>query len=316
MPLVSVIMPAYNVDRYIDAAVQSVLAQTYPDFELIVIDDGSTDDTNRIVQSHMGRDPRVQLLQQPNGGISAARNFGLRTSRGSLVALLDGDDVWEPGFLESQVAILTARPDIDAVTGNAWFLGGPEHGRPARPVPDSRPAPDLPTMITDETAVFIMTVFRRRVYETIGGFDEALRTNEDYDYWLRAASAGFRFARNDRPLAHYRRRDDSLSAGQPRMINGILTVYRKLRLQLGTTPDLLAAVDAQIGRFERERLACEARDALAARDADAARSTLDALYAVEGGAALGVARVMARWTPGLLWKAYELRQQRQAAQHT
>ena len=186
---------------------------------------------------------------------------------------------------------------MDIVSGNAWFIGGLQPGRPARPVPDPRPVPDLLSIIEDENAVFIMTVFRRRVYETIGGFDEALRTNEDYDFWLRAAVAGFRFARNDRPLAHYRQRSDSLSAAEGQMIRGILLVYGKLRTQLQDRPEMIAAIDAQVIRFERELLAAEARAALRERNSAATGSSLAALHAVNGGMTLGLARFMARWAP-------------------
>ncbi len=154
-----------------------------------------------------------------------------------------------------------------------------------------------------------MTVFRRRVYETLGGFDEALKTNEDYDLWLRAAAAGFRFARNEQPLAHYRKRADSLSAAECRMIRGILRVYEKLRQQLHDRPEMLAAIDVQVARFEREALAAEARAAIRARNSAATGSSLAALHAAEGGVKLGLARFMARWTPGLLWKAYQLTSQ-------
>ena len=215
--------------------------------------------------------------------------------------------------------ILEERPEIDIVTGNAWFLydhdGSPsraQHSRSAsaRPVPDPRPAPDLAQILADETAVFIMSVFRYRVYETIGGFDEALRTNEDYDFWLRAAVAGFLFHRNDEPLGHYRRRDDSLSASELRMVRGILVVYQKLRPQLLDRPAELAILDAQVARFESERLAAEARRALETGDFDAAGDHLAALHDRRGGTVLGVARLMARWAPGLLSKAYGMRRAR------
>ena len=102
-------------------------------------------------------------------------------------------------------------------------------------------------------AIFIMSVFRRRVYEAIGGFDEALRSNEDYDYWLRAALAGFRFWRNDRPLGHYRRRDDSVSASDVNMLAGILRVYAKLR------PQLAGPSGASCAALERADRALRAR---------------------------------------------------------
>ncbi len=313
MAAVSVIMPAYNVAPYVGAAIGSVLDQTFTDFELLVVDDGSTDATHEIVAARAARDPRLRLLRQANGGISSARNRGLHLATGSVIAILDSDDLWSPGYLAAQMRILERHPEIDVVTGNAWYLGGRLTGRPARPVPDSRPAPDLAQILADETAVFIMSVFRYRVYETIGGFDESVRTNEDYDFWIRAAAAGFRFLRNDEPLGQYRQRDDSLSASEVRMLRGILRVYQNRRPHLLDRPAELAILDSQVARFETERLAAEARLAIETGDFAAAGNHLAALHDRRGGAALGVACLMARWTPALLSKAYGMRRARAAA---
>jgi glycosyltransferase involved in cell wall biosynthesis len=306
-------MAAYNVAPYIGEAVDSVCAQTYTDLELLIVDDGSTDDTADIVAAKAKDDPRVRVVHQSNGGLAAARNTALRHSSGDVIAILDSDDLWAPGYLESQMAMLRDHPEVDIVTGNAFFLGSRLDGQPARPSPDVRPAPSLRTILADETAMFIMSVFRRRVYETIGGFDETMRTNEDYDFWLRAAAAGFTFLRNDRPLGQYRRRDDSLSASELRMLRGILRVYEKLRPGLLDRPAELAILDAQVARFETERLAAEARDAIEAGNFSAASDTLAALHTRRGGAGLRVASLMARWTPGLLSRAYHLRRARQEA---
>jgi glycosyltransferase involved in cell wall biosynthesis len=321
MATVSVVMPAYNVAPYLGAAIESVMDQTFTDLELIIVDDGSTDATPEIAAACAARDPRVRLLQQPNGGISSARNLGLRAASGAVIAILDSDDMWSPGFLAAQMRILERRPEIDIVTGNAWLLygvGGQPSPAPgprasARPVPDFRPAPDLTRILTDETAVFIMSIFRYRVYQTIGGFDESLRTNEDYDFWLRAATAGFLFYRNDEPLGYYRQRDDSLSASELRMVRGILRVYQKLRPQLADHPAELAILDSQVARFESERLAGEARQAIETGDAAAAADALAALHHRRGGVVLGIARLMARWAPGVLSKAYGIRRARVGA---
>jgi glycosyltransferase involved in cell wall biosynthesis len=293
-------MPAYNVQPWVGDAIRSALAQTYTDFELIVVDDGSKDGTAEVVKALACQDPRVHLVQQANRGLAGARNSALRAARGEFFALLDSDDLWEPGFLAEQLGILDARPEIDIVTGNACCLGGATHGQPARPCPDPRPVPDLASIIGDEWSVFIMSVVRRRVYTTIGPFDEEMRSNEDYDFWLRAAVAGFRFARNDRPLGHYRLRSDSLSASDVRMLRGILQVYRKLRPVIAARPHEMAILDRQISRFETEWLAAEARLALEIADFEAAREHLGALHARRGGAALGVARLLARWAPKTL----------------
>lgn len=313
MAAVSVIMPAFNVAPYIGAAIESVQAQTCADWELLIVDDGSTDDTAGIARDCAARDARVRLLQQPNAGISAARNLALREATGDFLAILDSDDLWEPGFLAAQLAIFERCPDVDIVTGNGWFLGGRRHGLPARPYPDTRPQPTLASILEDEESIFIMSVMRRRVAEALGGFDESLRTNEDYDFWLRAALAGFRFMRNDEPLGHYRRRDDSASASDIRMLTGILLVFDKLRPLLADRPAERRIAEAQVARFEREQLAARAREALNTGHVDAAAGHLADLYRHSGGAAIKLASVMARWTPRLLARAYQLRRARQGA---
>ena len=307
MPTVSIIMPAYNVEPYIGDAVQSALAQTFTDFELIVVDDGSKDGTAGVVKALARQDSRIQLVQQPNRGLAGARNSALRASRGEFLALLDSDDLWEPTFLKEQLAILDARQDVDIVTGNGWYLGGAKHGQTARPYPDTRPAPDLTSIVGDEWAVFIMSVFRRHLYTIIGAFDERLRSNEDYDFWLRAAVAGFRFVRNDKPLGHYRVRSDSLSASDIRMLRGILHVYTKLRPIIADRPTEMAILQRQIARFESELLTAEARLALEIADFKAAREHLGALHLRRGGATLVFARLLARWSPKTLLRMIRLR---------
>lgn len=314
MPAVSIIMPAYNVAPYIGAAIESVCAQTFTDWELLITDDGSTDETHAIAESYVSSQPRIRLLRQVNGGISAARNTALREASGAFIAILDSDDLWSPAYLAAQMELLRMHPDVDIVTGNAWFLGGPQDGQPALPTPDPRPTPDLTSLLADETSVFVMSVFRRRVYDTVGGFDESMRCNEDYDFWLRAAIAGFRFHRNDRLLGHYRRRADSLSAAELTMLRGILRVYAKLRPAVLERPRELAILDAQVARFDARRLRVEAREALERRDFAALDEHLAALHLRTGGAAPGLLRLVARWAPGVLSKAYQVRRARQLAQ--
>ncbi len=313
MAEVSVIMPAFNVAPYIGASIESVIAQTAPDWELLIVDDGSTDTTAQSVEAYAAKDPRVRLIRQVNRGISAARNRALRESTGAFIATLDSDDIWEPNFLEVQLAVFARQPEVDVVTGNGWFLGGRWHGSPARPYPDPRPQPTLATMLADETAIFIMSIMRRRVYSAVGEFDETLITNEDYDFWLRAAAAGFKFARNDEPLGHYRRRSDSMSANHVRMVTGILQVYEKMRSSLIGRPNELRVVEEQVARFQRARLTAQALDALNAGEGHLAADHLDALYAQGGRPIVKVAGFMARWMPRLLSRAYQLRRARQGA---
>src|SRR4029078_8525580 len=115
MPLVSVIIAPYNVEPYVGAAIRSALAQTFTDFELIVVDDGSKDGTANMVRQLARQDRRITLVQQTNCGLAGARNSAMRAARGEYFALLDSDDLWEPQLLEAQIAQFEARPEVDIV---------------------------------------------------------------------------------------------------------------------------------------------------------------------------------------------------------
>jgi glycosyltransferase involved in cell wall biosynthesis len=308
-------MPAYDGVRWIAAALSSVLDQTLRDLEVIVVDDGSRDRTAAIVADIAAADARVRLLRRPNGGVSSARNVALAASAGEFLALLDCDDLWDPPFLEEQIAIFRARPDVDIVTGNARDLGGWRDGQPSCPYPDARSEPNLSAILADERAVFIMSVFKRTVSDRIGGFDEALRTNEDYDYWLRAALAGFRFARNHRPLAQYRRSEGSLSASDVTMLRGILRVFQKVRPSLLDSPRDLALLDRQVDHFTTELMAAEARTALESGEYQLAAARLAALHRRRPGLEIAFARALASCAPRLLAKLYRARRARLEARH-
>jgi GT2 family glycosyltransferase len=308
VPTVSAIMPAYNAERYLGAAVESVLRQPFRDLELLIVDDGSSDRTAEIARGFAARDARVHLLEQPNAGPGPARNAALRAARGRLIAFLDSDDEWDETFLSEHVAILDARPDVDVLIGNARNRGGPRHGEPARPVDDSGQPITLATMLGDERALFIMTVFRRAVTDAIGGFDEALFTNEEYEMWIRASLAGFTFARHPKPLGWYTCRPDSLSSSDTRMLAGILRVFAKTRPALPAESPERAILEQQVARFEMELLAAEARDSLMSGDARRAATHLAALHARRGGWRLRVSAGVATLAPWLALAAFRVRQ--------
>jgi glycosyltransferase involved in cell wall biosynthesis len=259
MPLVSVIMPAFNAERYLSRAVESVLRQTLVDLELLIVDDGSSDDTVALANSYRERDARVRVLMQRNAGPGPARNLGFGSATGRCFAFLDSDDEWDEPFLEENVARLLARPDVDIVIGNARNRGGPRDGQPSRPLRRDEQLITLAEILADETALFIMAVFRREVVEAIGGFDPAIFTNEEYEMWIRASLAGFTFARHTRPLGWYACRPDSLSASETRMLRGILRVFAKTRPALAPTSPERAILDGQVARFEQELAAVERR---------------------------------------------------------
>ena len=313
-PRVSVIMPAFNVAAYIEAAVRSAFAQTVTDAEVVVADDGSTDATPEVLarlQQEFGE--RLVVVRGENRGLPSARNAALARARGRYFALLDSDDYWAPEFLAAQLSILEGQPEVAIVTGNGWYHGGPLNGRPVRPHPDPRPEPVLASIIEDERAIFVMSVFRREVYETIGGFNESFRTNEDYEYWLRAAAAGFRFKRNSEPLAYYRVRDESLSADEERMIRGILRVYRHFRPSIAYREPEVAALDRQVRRFEAELFALLARSGAPVPPNLSHREFIMTLLTWRGDRKTAMAAALARYTPNVFHRVRTFRGRRTAA---
>jgi GT2 family glycosyltransferase len=305
MPTVSVITPAFNAAGFLSTAVASVLAQTFADLELLIVDDGSTDDTLAVSRRLAAGDARVRVLHQPNAGPGPARNTAFREARGRYFAFLDSDDEWHPEFLASHVAVLERRPDIDVLIGNAWLRGGSRDGRPARPVRGGGRVMSLAEILADEDALFIMAVFRREVVEAIGGFDPALLTNEEAEMWWRAAIAGFAFARNPAPLGWYQCRPGSLSSSETRMLGGVLKICAKTRLALPAGSPERAVLDRQMARFEVEFAAAQVRESVAGRDLPAAARHLSTLYAVRGGWLLGLAARV----PRAALAVYQLRRQ-------
>jgi glycosyltransferase involved in cell wall biosynthesis len=306
---VSVITPAWNAALYIRETIASVRAQTLTDWEWLIVDDGSADDTATIVSAAAAVDGRIRLLRQPNGGPSAARNRAMREARGEWFAFLDSDDVWHPGFLEAQMRVIRRYPETDALTATALNRGGPFHGQPTRSAGGVRPL-SLEQMILDETSVFIMTVFRREVFEIVGAFDESQWTSEDYDFWLRAAQAGFVFRSNAEPLAWYRVRPESLSRQRARMLEGIVYSYRKARARTPGGASEIRAIDAQISRFEAELLLEQAKVAIERHQFIDAAERLEMLRARGGGVVIGLTAWLARHLPSAAGLAYRMRRWR------
>jgi glycosyltransferase involved in cell wall biosynthesis len=186
-PRVSVIVPVFNGARHIEATVKSVLAQTYDDVELIVVDDGSTDGTVAVLRPYRGL---LRLIQQSNQGVSAARNHGLRLALGDLVLFLDGDDLLYPDKLQQQVAVLESDHLLGAVH-SGWRLVD-EYGRPVRAIRPWQQAPTLtlPDWLKWKPVFLGAMLFRRSWLQRIDGFRSDLRQAEDTDFLLRLALAG------------------------------------------------------------------------------------------------------------------------------
>lgn len=182
-PRVSVIIPTFNRAWAVGKAIESVLAQDYPNVELIVVDDGSSDQTGAMLSAYKGA---LLPIRQPNQGVSAARNRGVTAAAGDLIAFLDSDDYWLPGKLSEQVAFFNAHPEaLICQTEEIWIRNGcrvnprRRHQKPAGDIF----IPSLALCLVSPSAVMV----KRALFTEIGGFDEDLPACEDYDLWLRVS---------------------------------------------------------------------------------------------------------------------------------
>jgi glycosyltransferase involved in cell wall biosynthesis len=194
-PRVSVIVPAYNCARYVHEALHSALEQDYPNKEIIVVDDGSIDDTPQVLRSF---GDQIVVTQQTNAGAASARNTGLQVARGDYIAFLDADDIWLPGKLKAQVEYLQIHPEIGMVY-SAWmeWLANDqgEFVPPEVPVANSSDLsidPDASGWLYNKLLLDCIihtttVVFRRDVVQQVGLFDLNLRRGQDYDYWFRVS---------------------------------------------------------------------------------------------------------------------------------
>jgi glycosyltransferase involved in cell wall biosynthesis len=243
-PVLSVIVPTYDSERYVAEAIGSARCQTLRELEIIVVDDGSTDGSAEVVRRHLV-DRRVRYVRQPNQGIAAARNTGLALARGEFVAFLDADDRWLPAKAERHVAHLRAEPSLDA--SFSWYAvidaQGNDTGRRGR----SRAGSFTLRELLRENFVWNgQPVMRRVAMERAGRFDGTLPSHEDFEYVLRLGALRERcVACIPEVLAEYRRRPGQLTADWGAMHEGWARTMQRMR---SIAPDL-------VNRVEREAAA-------------------------------------------------------------
>jgi len=209
-PLVSVIMPAYNTEKFIGESIQSVVDQTYTNWELLVVDDGSTDKTADIIRSFAAQDSRVKYLFQQNGRQAKARNTAIEHSHGTLIAFLDADDLWLPEKLERQLQALEAT-NADVVYSNGIIIYEPGATPGATDFPivsgtiEGRKMLDL--LLLQNRIPVQSVLVRMESYRNAGPFDESPQFHgcEDYEMWLRLAERGALFHGINEKLIKYRR---------------------------------------------------------------------------------------------------------------
>lgn len=261
-PTVSIIVPVLNGASYIPKAIETVLAQSWEDFELIIVDDGSTDGTAAVV--HTYDDERIRYFYQPNRGLSAARNSGIRMARGGWLAFLDCDDFWHPEKLAAQLDVARRVPEAGLVYCAASSTT--MDGEVVCEIPALIEGAVLPELLRGNRVAGSASsaMVRREVFDRVGIFDEELRCSEDWDMWLRVAAVTT-IARVETPLVCCRNTPGSLGKKIAVLRDSNLKIlsrafdtyasgFRQLRRRAHAVVHLTAAINYQeMGAFAEAR---------------------------------------------------------------
>jgi glycosyltransferase involved in cell wall biosynthesis len=206
-PTVTVVVPCHNYGRYLPDAVRSVVDQTFTGWELVIVDDGSTDDSvdvaHRLARAYPDRD--ISILVQGNAGVSAARNAGIAHARGRYILPLDADDLLAPTMLERTAAVLDDEPDIAIVSTDLRVFNEHVTGFGILPLP----AYD-PRLLLERLIMFYCSLYRRDVWSTVGGYDTGFTAAEDWEFWINACAHGFVARHLSEPLVAVRNKNTGL----------------------------------------------------------------------------------------------------------
>lgn len=274
-PRVSVIIPAYNTAHLIAACLDSVLAQTFQDFEVIVVNDGAPDTValEKVLDPYLDR---IVYIKQANKRAAGARNTAIAQARGEFLAFLDSDDTWSPNHLASQMSQYDADPTLGLVYANAVFVGDPtRHVEFMRKCPSAGP-PTFEALVVERCQIPVSTVVARKAaIVKAGGFDEGLARCDDYDMWLRTifygAKAGY-VRQVQAQLAEGR--PGSLGVSRARMAEGYRLILEKAEHKLPLSETQRTLVHNRAAEIRARYLLEEGKDHLSARDFAKARELL------------------------------------------
>ena len=229
-------MPAYNVAEYIGQTIESVLLQSYTNWELIIVDDGSTDTTYKVVQSYASDDKRIRFFYQKNGGQGMARNYALQQAKGDFIAFLDADDLWDSEKLEVQINQLSTLPEVDVVFSSGYVFQSTksniirEFNSKNNKLYNGKE--DIEEFIRGNKVPILTVLARRKALEAVGFFDESryLQNVEDYHLWFKLLYKGFKLKSYDLKLAYYRVHDKQSTH------NRFRNVLKEINLLLSVIP--------------------------------------------------------------------------------
>ncbi|MEO5646614.1 MAG: glycosyltransferase [Candidatus Paceibacterota bacterium] len=226
--LISIIIAAYNSEKYLAQAIESAIEQTYQHIEIVVVNDGSTDDTINLIESYAKKDSRIVLISQANAGPSTARNTGFKNATGEYFCILDADDIMLPDKIESQVEFLEKHEFADFTYSKVYYFMEGENTIYSHDLATINGTRVYKKLLQYGNFIYTSTVFfRRSVFETYGGFDEQLRSAEEFDYWLSLAGNGVNFLHQDKYLTLCRSRGDGLTSDSVTMYSTAVAVFDK-----------------------------------------------------------------------------------------
>jgi glycosyltransferase involved in cell wall biosynthesis len=271
-PTFSVLIAVYNAAHLIGEAIESALRQTFPALEIVVCDDGSTDELDSALDQY--RD-EIVLLRKEHGGEGSAKNVAAAAASGEFVVILDADDVFLPTRLEALAELAVARPDLDILTTDAYLT---VDGRPVRRCYEGGwtfPVRDQRKEILRRNFVFGLAAARRELVVDDGGFDERILWTTDWDRWLRLVLQGCRAGAVAEPLALYRLRETSLSARRGDLLRGKIATLEKARVNSALLSDERIVLEDALAGYRRELALCDLRQSLADREPRARRRALE-----------------------------------------
>jgi teichuronic acid biosynthesis glycosyltransferase TuaG len=217
---VSIVMPAYNAGKYIEQSILSVLEQTHPHWELLIVNDGSTDDTQAIAENYAAKDDRIKVINQKNSRLGAARNAAINRAVGTWIAFLDSDDLWEAVKLEKQLALSKSHPEVSVIYTDGWIFAD-EDPKKLIAYPTITGEVFSPEKMYRKEYIanyipVLSVMAKRELVEKIGKQETSkfFYGCEDWDYWLRMAIAGGVFYGLDEKLFYYRRHSSNMSSNE------------------------------------------------------------------------------------------------------
>jgi glycosyltransferase involved in cell wall biosynthesis len=307
-PAVSIVIAAYNASPYIGETLDSVLAQTFTNYEVIVVNDGSDDraDLERILEAHP---LPVFYISQENKGVSAARNAGIHVARGEFYAQLDSDDQWEPDYLAVQLRFLVEHPDIALVYPNAIIFGDSPHtGLEYMKLCPSEGEVSFESLIGERCVVLTCVTARMSIIRSVGMFDESLRSCEDFDLWLRIVKSGGSISYHRQVLARYRRHKGSLSSDRVWMMTNLLAVMEKVAKRSDLPDSERQVLGKQLASSQTMLRLFEGKHALGRGDAVVALNRLEEANRSLRSLKLSVAILLLRYWPRLPIWAFSARE--------